>query len=105
MAATTTPLTNAGPGRKNAGSAPSFWARVKLGDEVAIGITFLCAFSVIAITAFLVWELWINSAQPRDKFGWHFLTTQTWDPVAGDFGALPFIYGTLVTSALALLIA
>ena len=45
-----------------------------------------------------------NSALPRSKFGWAFLTGTTWDPVAGDFGALPFIYGTIVTSALALLI-
>jgi phosphate transport system permease protein len=70
-----------------------------------MGITFLCAFSVIAITTFLVWELWINSALPRQQFGWHFLFTQTWDPVVGNFGALPFVYGTLVTSAVALIIA
>ncbi len=41
----------------------------------------------------------------RDKFGWHFLVTQTWDPNGGQFGALPFLYGTVVTSFLALLIA
>jgi len=70
-----------------------------------VGITFLCAFSILAITGYLVWELWVNSAMPRDKFGWSFLKTETWDPVAGDFGALPFIYGTLVTSVLALIIA
>lgn len=39
------------------------------------------------------------------KFGWRFLFTSTWDPVAEVFGALPFIYGTLVSSLLALLIA
>jgi phosphate transport system permease protein len=42
---------------------------------------------------------------PRHQFGWSFLVTSTWDPVAGQFGALPFIYGTVVTSALALLMA
>src|SRR5665213_2985901 len=106
MAATTTPLTNPGPSRsRNVGPATSFWERLRGGDEIAMGITFLCAFSVIAITAFLVWELWINSALPRQKFGWHFLFTQTWDPVVGNFGALPFVYGTLVTSAVALIIA
>ena len=41
----------------------------------------------------------------RHQFGWSFLVTSTWDPVAGEFGALPFIYGTVVTSALALLMA
>ncbi len=76
-----------------------------MGDEIALGVTFLSAFSILAITAYIVWELWINSAAPRHQFGWSFLITQTWDPVAGNFGALPFVYGTLVTSALALVIA
>ena len=70
-----------------------------------MGITFLCAFSILAVTAYLVWELWINSALPRHQFGFNFLRTETWDPVAGNFGALPFVYGTLVTSAVALIIA
>jgi phosphate transport system permease protein len=39
------------------------------------------------------------------KFGFHFWTTSTWDPVAGNFGALPFIWGTLYSSIIALLIA
>jgi len=52
-----------------------------------------------------VFELWQNSGLARQKFGWAFFVTRVWDPVAGDFGALPFIYGTVVTSALALLIA
>jgi len=39
------------------------------------------------------------------KFGWPFLWTTTWDPVAEEFGALPFIYGTLVSSLIALLVA
>ena len=67
-------------------------------------ITFSCAAGIIAITALLVFELYTNSGLSRAKFGWSFLTTSTWDPVNDQFGALPFIYGTLVTSALALLI-
>ena len=43
--------------------------------------------------------------EPGREFGWKFFVRQAWDPVAGDFGALPFIYGTLATSLLALLIA
>ena len=39
------------------------------------------------------------------EFGFRFLVTSVWDPVSGDFGALPFIYGTIVSSALAMLIA
>ena len=64
-----------------------------------------CAFSIVAITALLFYELFLRSALSRHKFGWAFSGLHTWDPVAGQFGALPFIYGTLVTSALALLIA
>lgn len=101
MAAPSTPLTSAGPARP----AQSFWQRVRAGDEVAFGITFLAAFSILFVTGMLVWQLWINSGLPRQKFGWSFFVTQTWDPVAEQYGALPFIYGTLVTSALALIIA
>ncbi len=83
----------------------SFLARLVEGDEIARLVTFLFAASVVLITALLVWELWINSVLPRHKFGLHFFITQTWDPIADDFGALPFIYGTVVTSGVSLLIA
>ena len=74
-------------------------------DLPAYFITLGCAAGVIVITALLVYVLWSESALARQKFGWRFLFTQDWDPVAEDFGALPFIYGTVVTSAIALLIA
>ena len=47
----------------------------------------------------IVVQLWVNSAESRHAFGWHFFFSQEWDPVFSKFGALPFIYGTLVTSA------
>ncbi len=87
------------------GRGSSFVKRLRSGDQIAYTITFLCAFMVIAITALLVFELYSNSAPSRAKFGWSFIFTRTWDPVAGQFGALPFVYGTLVTSALAMLLA
>src|SRR5579863_9307196 len=90
--------------RPQPGRASAFWKRFRAGDEVAYLITCACAISVVAITALLVYELFQKSALPRAKFGWSFLFTSTWDPVAEQFGALPFIYGTVVTSALALLI-
>ena len=46
-----------------------------------------------------------RSALARAAFGWSFLWTSTWDPVALRFGALPFIYGTLATTAIAIAIA
>jgi phosphate transport system permease protein len=68
-------------------------------------ITFLFAASVVLITLLLVFELWQGSALPRHKFGFHFLVTSVWDPIADQFGALPFIYGTIVTAAISLIIA
>ena len=63
------------------------------------------ALSVFAITATIGIILWMDSSQARGTFGWSFLWTSTWDPVAGHFGALPFIYGTLVSALIALVIA
>jgi phosphate transport system permease protein len=63
------------------------------------------ALSVLVITGVIAYELLWNSRLPIQKFGWSFLWGTTWDPVAEQFGALPFLYGTLVTSALSLLIA
>ena len=63
------------------------------------------AFSVFAITATIGIILWRDSSQARETFGWPFLWTSIWDPVAGHFGALPFIYGTLVSALIALVIA
>jgi phosphate transport system permease protein len=79
--------------------------RLRNGDQVAHLLTLVFAASVILITSLIVYQLWINSALSRKEFGWKFFVTSTWDPIFGQFGALPFIYGTLVTSALALIIA
>jgi len=68
-------------------------------------LTLGCAVLIIVITAALFYVLWSGSQLAREKFGWRFLISQDWNPVTGDFGALPFIYGTVVTSAIALLIA
>jgi len=76
-----------------------------LGDRLFKNLTLLFALSILAIAAAIAWELFKNSALSRHAFGWSFLTRQIWDPVAEDFGALPFIFGTLVSSALALLMA
>ena len=74
------------------------------GDQIAHIITFLFAATIFLITALLFYELYAGAGLTRAKFGWRFLTGTTWDPVALEFGALPFIYGTLVTSVLALII-
>jgi phosphate transport system permease protein len=75
------------------------------GDQVAYAFTFLFACSIIVVTVALVWQLWVHSSPALQKFGFGFLTSSLWNPVTDQFGALPYIYGTVVTSALALLIA
>lgn len=65
----------------------------------------LCACSIFAIVLFILTILIFRSKLSLTHFGFKFFTSQSWDPVSGDFGALPFIYGTLATSLLALLMA
>jgi phosphate transport system permease protein len=63
------------------------------------------AFVVLALTVLLFAILLRESFPALRKFGARFLVSGTWDPVLEEFGALPFIYGTLVSSFLAILIA
>jgi phosphate transport system permease protein len=83
----------------------SFLSRLKDGDEAARLITFVFAATVVLITVLLVYELWVNSTLAWHKFGLDFFVTQVWDPVMDEYGALPFIFGTMMTSAIALLLA
>lgn len=83
----------------------TYLEKMRDGDQVAHLITLIFAASVFLITVLLVYQLWIQSGPSRSKFGLAFLFTRTWDPNAEQFGALPFIYGTVATSFLALLIA
>jgi phosphate transport system permease protein len=101
VATSTTTVPSAGP---TAGSR-SFLSRLREGDEIARIITFLFAASVVLITLLLVLQLWHDSSLARHKFGLNFFVTQVWDPIAEEFGALPFIYGTLVTAVVSLLLA
>ena len=101
MASTTTTVPSAGP----AAGSRSFLSRLRHGDEVARLITFLFAGSVVLVTLLLVFDLWQGSALPRHKSGLNFFRTSVWDPIFDQFGALPFIYGTLVTATVSLLIA
>jgi phosphate transport system permease protein len=76
-----------------------------LADNSFAAVMLLCALSIFAIVFFILTILILRSHQSLVQFGWKFFTRQAWDPVSGDFGALPFIYGTLATSLLALLMA
>jgi phosphate transport system permease protein len=83
----------------------SVFSRLRGGDEIAIGITLFFAVALTLLTVILLTGLWVQSAPARHKLGWGFLTSSLWNPVTDEYGALPFIYGTVVTSFLALLIS
>src|SRR5882724_4185003 len=83
----------------------TFFSRAATPDRLAHALVFLAAASIVVITVLLVVELWGASSASRHKFGFSFLFSSSWDPIAGQFGALPFIFGTVMTSALALLMA
>ena len=74
-------------------------------DQVFRGLVVFCALAVMAVVGLIIFELLRASRPSMVKFGFKFLTKQIWDPVAEDFGALPFIYGTVVSSIVALFIA
>jgi phosphate transport system permease protein len=75
------------------------------GDRVFRWLLTLGAVSIPILLGFLVYELWMGSRLAIAKFGLDFVTTSTWDPVAEQFGAFPLIFGTLISSLVALVIA
>ncbi len=78
---------------------------VATGDVAFRAVLTVAALAIPVLLSFLIWELVKGSRLAVGKFGFHFFTTSTWDPVAGQFGALPLILGTLLSSFLALLFA
>ena len=80
-------------------------AERQFGDGAFKWLTLVMALSIFALIALIGIELAGGSRLALQKFGWRFLITSDWDPVNDVYGALPFIYGTLVSSAIALVIA
>lgn len=64
-----------------------------------------CALSIFAIVALIATELVTHSTLSLHRFGFSFFLRNAWDPVNINFGALPFVYGTIVSSIVALIIA
>src|SRR5438270_8062272 len=77
----------------------------RIADGGFHGLVWLCAVCVVAVVAFILMQLIRGSDVALAKFGWKFFTSSEWNPVSGDFGTVPFIYGTLVSSLIALIIA
>ncbi|HEX8459513.1 MAG TPA: phosphate ABC transporter permease subunit PstC [Pyrinomonadaceae bacterium] len=86
------------------------WRRVvsptgNMGDAVFRALLFGCALSVLLLVGAMIAAMAANSRLSMREFGFGFLTSREWNPVEGRFGALPFIYGTVVSSLLALLLS
>lgn len=77
----------------------------RLGDRIFHLVCLAGALAVGVLLALVLWQLFKGSSLAIKEFGWKFFTGREWNPVTGEFGALPFIFGTLVSSFLALLIA
>lgn len=74
-------------------------------DRLFRVLTTVLALAIIFLAGLLVFQLVIGSWPAMREFGLSFLVSRQWDPVHGQFGALPFIYGTLASSVLALILA
>jgi phosphate transport system permease protein len=80
--------------------------RSRLIDRAFRGITLMVGLGLIALLALLLVELTTGAWRTFDAFGLHFFVGTSWNPVSGReaFGALPFIFGSLVTSGVAIVI-
>src|SRR3989475_10426412 len=74
-------------------------------DRSFFAFILACGLCVLALVGLIVYELVTKSALSWHAFGWKFFFRSEWDPVNDQFGALPFVYGTIVSSMLALVIA
>jgi len=91
--------------RSESGWFSRLGAAGNLGDWLFRRITALNALLVIVLIGAMAYEMTVASSLSLKEFGFGFITSTVWDPVRQIFGALPFIYGTVVSSLLALLIA
>lgn len=80
-------------------------SEVRRSDFAFVFFLRVLAALVICIFISLIYYLWSGSTPILKQVGWHFFFDREWDPNSDQFGALPFIYGTLLTSTVALIIA
>jgi phosphate transport system permease protein len=88
------------PGRRH-----SSFRRSRIGDRIFANLTLVFALGIVAILLGMVIALNIDAMPAIRKFGLAFISGSTWNPVTEQFAALPAIYGTLLSSAVALIIA
>ncbi len=78
---------------------------VRIGDVLFKGIAVLAAVAAVLLLALITWKILALAWPAIQKYGIEFIWTDAWDPVKENFGALAFIYGTVVTAAIALVLA
>ena len=79
--------------------------RGRIGDLLLVGVTFVFSAGAVALLVAIAFKVFDGAHPAYSKFGLGFITSRVWDPVKSHFGALDLIYGTGITSFLALLIA
>jgi phosphate transport system permease protein len=79
--------------------------RTNYGDRAFKLVLTFAALLIPIMLGFLVVELWSGAELAMERFGLDFVTSSTWDPVAEEFGAFPLMFGTVLSSLIALLIA
>jgi phosphate transport system permease protein len=79
--------------------------RANYADRAFKLILTAAAILIPILLGLLVYELWTGASLAISRYGFDFVTSSTWDPVAEEFGAFPLIFGTLLSSLIALLIA
>jgi phosphate transport system permease protein len=98
------PMT-ADPGRAWAARPSAAVRRAPGADDLYRGVLGAFALLVFVVAALIVYESARGAGPSIHAFGWRFLISTDWDPVAETFGALPYIYGTLVSSGIAMALA
>src|ERR1039457_5329370 len=87
-------------------TAPLLPGKVSEVPDAIFGVAMrFCGFAVVALLGLIVYQLILGSQLSWHAFGWKFFGQSDWNPVEDQYGALPFIYGTLVSSLLSLVIA
>jgi len=83
---------------------PAEAPRARAFDQIFQGATWFSAIFILALLAAVIGSLVTGALPALKQFGWSFITSTAWNPVTEQFGAWPAIYGTLITSAIAMLI-
>ncbi len=89
-------------------SQKATYQRSAVSRKADVGFLWLTRFFALAVGGVLAWiavEVAIEALPAIRQFGWQFLFSSTWDPVDDVYGAWPFIYGTVVSSLIALILA